>query len=52
VREIAERMRRGPLAECAQRLVADARRRMTSPTAGEPSKPDDLTLVLFRLSGE
>jgi serine/threonine protein phosphatase PrpC len=51
VREIAERMRRGPLAGCAQRLVADARRRMTSPAAGEPSKPDDLTLVLFRLSG-
>jgi serine/threonine protein phosphatase PrpC len=48
-REIAERIRRGPLAECASRLASDARRRMTSPAAGDPSKPDDLTLVLFRL---
>jgi len=51
LREIAERTRRGPIAECARRLVADARRRMTSPGAGDPSKPDDLTLLLFRLSG-
>ena len=50
VREIAERTRSGPISECAERLVADARRRMTQPAAGEPSKPDDLTLVLFRLS--
>jgi serine/threonine protein phosphatase PrpC len=49
-REIAERIRRGPLAECATRLAADARRRMTDPRPGEPSKPDDLTLVLFRLA--
>jgi serine/threonine protein phosphatase PrpC len=52
LREIAERTRSGPIADCAQRLVADARRRMNSPAAGEPSKPDDLTLVLFRLSGD
>jgi serine/threonine protein phosphatase PrpC len=48
-REIAERARRAPLGEAARQLVADARRRMTSPTPGEPSKPDDLTLILFRL---
>jgi len=48
-REIAERVRRGTLAEGARRLAADAHRRMTAPAAGEPSKPDDLTFVLFRL---
>ena len=48
-REIADRIRRGPLAECASRLASDARRRMSSPAPGDPSKPDDLTLVLFRL---
>jgi serine/threonine protein phosphatase PrpC len=51
LREIAERARSGPIGGCAERLVADARRRMTEPAAGEPSKPDDLTLLLFRLSG-
>ena len=48
-REIAERVRRGTLAESAHRLAADAQRRMLAPLAGEPSKPDDLTFVLFRL---
>jgi len=47
--EIAERARKAPLAEAARRLVADARRRMAEPTPGDPSKPDDLTLILFRL---
>ena len=49
-REIAERARRSPLEAAAARLVADARRRMTAPTPGAPSKPDDLTLILFRLA--
>lgn len=47
--EIVERARKAPLDEAARRLVADARRRMTAPTPGEPSKPDDLTLIVFRL---
>ncbi len=47
--EIVESARRASLEDAAQRLAADARRRMTSPSAGEPSKPDDLTLILFRL---
>ncbi len=46
--EIVELARKAPLAEAARRLVADARRRMTAPTPGDPSKPDDLTLILFR----
>ena len=48
--EIADRIRCGPLAAGARRLVADAQRRMSAPARGEPSKPDDLTLVLFRLA--
>jgi serine/threonine protein phosphatase PrpC len=48
VAEIVDRIRRGPLARAARRLVEDARRRMTHPQAGQPSKPDDLTFVLFR----
>jgi len=50
--EIAERARKAPLDEAARRLVVDARRRMTAPTLGDPSKPDDLTLILFRLRPE
>ncbi len=46
--EIVELARKAPLAEAARRLVADARRRMSAPTPGAPSKPDDLTLILFR----
>jgi serine/threonine protein phosphatase PrpC len=49
--EIVERIRKGPVAPCAARLAADARRRMTEPAAGEPSKPDDLSFVLFRSRG-
>lgn len=50
-REIVDRARRSPLELAARQLVDDARRRMTEPTVGAPSKPDDLTLVLFRLGG-
>jgi len=46
--EIVERIRTGPLAVVAERLVRDARRRMEAPIEGEPSKPDDLTFVAFR----
>jgi serine/threonine protein phosphatase PrpC len=47
-KEIIECIRRGPLADVARELVRDARRRMEKPAEGEPSKPDDLTLVGFR----
>ncbi len=49
--EIVERVRKGPLARGARRLVEDASRRMREPAKGEPSKPDDLTFVLFRPQG-
>jgi serine/threonine protein phosphatase PrpC len=47
--EIVERLRVGPLMKAANRLVADAGHRMREPTPGQPSKPDDLTFVGFRL---
>lgn len=50
VREIAERVRRGPLYDAAEALAATARRRMYAPNESEPSKPDDLTLLAFRPS--
>lgn len=48
IEEIAEAARRGSAAEAVQVLVELARRRMLEPGPGEPSKPDDLSLVLFR----
>jgi serine/threonine protein phosphatase PrpC len=47
--EIVERACSGPLADAARRLMTEALRRMTEPTLGDPSKPDDLTFLLFRL---
>jgi serine/threonine protein phosphatase PrpC len=46
--EIVEIVRRGPLDASARRLVVQARERMASESAARPSKPDDLTFVLFR----
>lgn len=46
--EIIAQMRTGPLALSLQSLVASCRRRMLDPAAGEPSKPDDLTVLAYR----
>jgi serine/threonine protein phosphatase PrpC len=48
VEEIARVARQPGLREACDELASIARRRMFSPEAGEPSKQDDLTLVLFR----
>ncbi len=48
VDEIVESARKGPLLEGASALFARARERMRGPAAGQPSKPDDLTFLLFR----
>lgn len=48
IEEIVERIRKGPLASAAGSLAAMCRKRMEQPTAGQPSKPDDLTFVLYR----
>ena len=46
--EIVERACRGDPVEAARSLVQEARRRILEPADGVPSKPDDLTLALFR----
>lgn len=47
--EIIEILRKGDLAEATEGLVDECLRRMTKPSSGRPSKPDDLTLIAFRL---
>lgn len=51
VDEIAELVRAGNVAAAAARLASEARRRMSDPSEGEPSKPDDLSFILFRPTG-
>ncbi len=46
--EIVDIIRRGPLPRAADRLVEKARLRMGGEAKDQPSKPDDLTIVLFR----
>ncbi|MHC4422347.1 MAG: PP2C family protein-serine/threonine phosphatase, partial [Planctomycetota bacterium] len=46
--EITEYVRKGPLARAAESLAAACRRRMCEPRADHPSKPDDLTFLLYR----
>jgi serine/threonine protein phosphatase PrpC len=46
--EIVELTRKGTLSEVADRVVAKAQARMRDEKAGQPSEPDDLSLVLFR----
>lgn len=48
VDEIIEFVRKGPLSEAVLSVVAQAEQRMKNARDGEPSKPDDLSLVLFR----
>lgn len=48
VDEIVDIIRVGPIGAAADRLVDKALRRMKSNGAGQPSKPDDLTIILFR----
>jgi serine/threonine protein phosphatase PrpC len=46
--EIIERIRKGPLDDAVARLISLANRRMAGASSGQPSKPDDLSLILFR----
>ena len=48
--EIVQRVRKGPLLDIAADLVAEAAKRMIRGREGQPSKPDDLTFLLFRLT--
>lgn len=47
--EIVERIRKGPLAGAANELARAATQRMFDRDSDLPSKPDDLTFVLYRL---
>lgn len=46
--EIVELVRKGPLEKAARALADGACRRMIEPEPGSPSKPDDLTFLLYR----
>ncbi len=46
--EIVELVRKGPLQNAADGLVALAEKRMAGSSSREPSKPDDLSLILYR----
>jgi len=48
VGELVQIIRKGPLARVAQTLKTRARSRMERPGDGRPSKPDDLTFLLYR----
>lgn len=48
VDELIERIRKGPLVKAARGLVQEVRRRMVEPGEARPSKPDDLTFLLYR----
>jgi serine/threonine protein phosphatase PrpC len=49
--EIVEEVRKGGLAESAAAVVKLAEERMCGTVSGQPSKPDDLSLILFRKPG-
>ena len=46
--EIVAIVRKGPLAAAAEALADASRRRMREPQAEHPSKPDDLTFLIYR----
>jgi serine/threonine protein phosphatase PrpC len=48
MKEIIELMRKGPLQDARDSIISLARRRMTVESIHQPSKPDDLSIILFR----
>ncbi len=46
--ELVELTRKGPLGQSADRVVQTAAERMAKEKRGQPSKPDDLSLIVFR----
>ncbi len=50
ISEIVERIRKGALKKVLADLAEACRRRMHSLEPGEPSKPDDLTFIAYRLT--
>jgi serine/threonine protein phosphatase PrpC len=50
LQEIVDGIRTGPLARVVQKLARTCGQRMREPEGDHPSKPDDATFVLFRLT--
>ena len=50
LQEITDGIRTGPLASGVEKLADTCRRRMCAPEGEHPSKPDDVTFLLFRLT--
>lgn len=50
VHEIIDLIRKGPLDLAAGSAIELAKRRMTGMSPGQPSKPDDLSVILYRKS--
>ena len=48
VQEIVDMIRKGPLAAAVDSISSLARRRMSVESKHQPSKPDDLSMILFR----
>jgi serine/threonine protein phosphatase PrpC len=48
IHEITEIIRKGPLSKAIDTMTSLAKRRMTIETMHQPSKPDDLTVILYR----
>jgi PPM family protein phosphatase len=48
IEEIVELVRKGPLGAAVEALTRLANRRMTGEARTQPSKPDDLSVILFR----
>ncbi len=48
VSEVIERTRKGPIDKAADSVLGLAQHRMAGTSATQPSKPDDLSLILFR----
>ena len=48
VDEIIERVKAGPLHRAGNNLVQDCRERMQRPLQGQPSHPDDLSVIMYR----
>ena len=46
--EIVEICRKGRLSEAGRKLASRCRARMVEPEEGQPSKPDDLSFILYR----
>jgi serine/threonine protein phosphatase PrpC len=46
--EIVELCRKGKLSGAGRQLIARCRARMIEPKEGQPSKPDDLSFILYR----